>query len=42
MSDWKLKASFSKVFDKVWHKDFLFKLSLNAISGNLLDLLTSF
>ena len=32
----------SKAFDKVWHKGLLFKLSQNGISGNLLDLLSSF
>ena len=32
----------SKAFDKVWHKGFLFKLSQNGISGNLVDLLSSF
>ena len=32
----------SKAFDKVWHKSLLFKLSQNGISGNLLDLLSSF
>ena len=32
----------SKAFDKVWHKVLLFKLLQNGISGNLLDLLSSF
>ena len=32
----------SKAFDKIWHKGLLFKLSQNGISGNLLDLLSSF
>ena len=32
----------SKAFDKVWHKGVLFKLSQNVISGNLLDLWSSF
>ena len=32
----------SKAFDKVWHNGLLFKLSQNGISGNLLDLLSSF
>ena len=32
----------SKAFDKVWKKDLLFKLSQNGISGNLLDLISSF
>ena len=32
----------SKAFGKVWHKGLLFKLSQNDISGNLLDLLSSF
>ena len=32
----------SKAFDKVWHKGLLFKLSKNGISGNLLELLSSF
>ena len=31
-----------KAFDKVWHEGLLFKLSQNGISGNLLDLLSSF
>ena len=32
----------SKVFDKVWHKELLFKLEHIGISGNLLSLLKSF
>ena len=32
----------SKAFDKVWHKGLLFKLSQNGMSGNILDLLSSF
>ena len=32
----------SKAFDKVWHKGLLFRLSQNGISGNFLDLLSSF
>ena len=32
----------SKAFDKVWHKGLLFKLSQKGVSGNLLDLLSSF
>ena len=32
----------SKIFDKIWHKGFLLKLSLNGISGNLLKLLHGF
>ena len=32
----------SKIFDKVWHEDHLFKLKLNAISGNLLNVITNF
>ena len=32
----------SKAFDKVWYKGLLFKLSQNGISGNLLNLLSSF
>ena len=32
----------SKAFCKVWHKGLLFELSQNGISGNLLDLLSSF
>ena len=31
-----------KAFDKVWHKDFIFKLKQNGISGNLLSTLTDF
>ena len=32
----------SKAFDKVWHKDLLFKLKQNSISGNLLNVITNF
>ena len=32
----------SKAFDKVWHKELIFKLSQNGISGNLLDILSDF
>ena len=32
----------SKAFDKVWHKDLIFKLNRNTISGNLLTTLTDF
>ena len=32
----------SKAFDKVWHKDLLFKLKQNGISGNLLNVITDF
>ena len=32
----------SKVFDKMWRNDLLFKLSQNGKSDNLLDLLSSF
>ena len=32
----------SNVFDKVWHKGLLLKLSLNGISGNLLKILRDF
>ena len=32
----------SKAFDKVWHKGLLFKLKLNGISGNLLNVITDF
>ena len=32
----------SKAFHKVWHKELLFKLSQNSISGNLVDLSSSF
>ena len=32
----------SKVFDKVWNKGLLLKLSLNGISGNLLKILRDF
>ena len=31
-----------KAFDKVWHKDLLFKLELMGISGDLLNLMESF
>ena len=32
----------SKAFDKVWHEGLILKLSRNAISGNLLNLLKGF
>ena len=32
----------SKAFDKVWHDGLIFKLKQNGISGNLLNLLSSF
>ena len=32
----------SKAFDKVWHEGLLFKLKLNGISGNLLNVITDF
>ena len=32
----------SKAFDKVWHEGLLFKLKLNGISGNLLNIITDF
>ena len=32
----------SKAFDKVWHKELIFKLSQNSVSGNLLDILYGF
>ena len=32
----------SKAFDKVWHKDIIFKLKQNAISGKLLSVLSDF
>ena len=31
-----------KAFDKVWHKEPIFKLLQNGISGNLLDILSNF
>ena len=31
-----------KFFEKVWHKDFIFKLKQYSISGNLLSILTDF
>ena len=31
-----------KAFDKVWHKDLIFKLKQNGISGNLLNTFTDF
>ena len=40
-----MRANFldiSKIFDKVWHKELLFKLEHIGISGNLLSLLQSF
>ena len=32
----------SKPFDKVWHEGLLFKLKQNGISGQILNLLTSY
>ena len=32
----------SKAFDKVWHKDLVFKLMQNGITGNLLNNLEDF
>ena len=32
----------SKAFDKVWHEGLLFKLKQNGISGQILNLLTSY
>ena len=32
----------SKAFDKVWHKDLVFKLKQNGITGNLLNNLEDF
>ena len=32
----------SKAFDKFWHEGLLFKLKLNGISGNLLNVITDF
>ena len=32
----------SKAFDKVWHESLLFKLKHNEISGQILNLLTSY
>ena len=32
----------SKAFNKVWHEGLLFKLKLNGISGNLLNVITDF
>ena len=37
-----LSLDISKAFNKVWHKGLLLKLSQNGISGNVLDLLSSF
>ena len=39
---WSLILDMSKAFDKVWHKDLIFKLNWNTISGNLLSTLTDF
>ena len=35
-------SDISKVFNKVWHQGFLYKLKQNSISGNLLETLTDF
>ena len=32
----------SKAFDKVWHKDIIFKIKQNGVSGKLLSLLSEF
>ena len=32
----------SKAFDKVWHKDIIFKLKQNSIFGEFLNLLCNF
>ena len=32
----------SKAFDKVWHEDLIFKLKQNGVSGNLINLLSSY
>ena len=32
----------SKAFDKVWHKDLIYKLKQNGISGKLLNLIIDF
>ena len=32
----------SKALDKVWHKDLVFKLKQNGITGNLLNILEDF
>ena len=32
----------SKVFDRVWHKGFLFKLRQNGISGELITIIKNF
>ena len=32
----------SKVFDRVWHEDFLFKLRQNGISGELITIIKIF
>ena len=37
-----LDISISKASDKVWHEGLLFKLKLNGISGNLLNIITDF
>ena len=32
----------SKAFDKIWHKDIIFKIKQNGVSGKLLSLLSEF
>ena len=32
----------SKVFDKVWHQDLIFKLKQNGIQGKMLEILSNF
>ena len=39
---WSFFLDMSKGFGKLWHKDLIFKLKQNRISGNLLSTLTDF
>ena len=38
----KVSLNISKAFDKIWHKDIIFKLIQNDISDDLLNLLSIF
>ena len=39
---WSAFLDISKGFDKVWHKDLIFKIKQNNLSSNLLSTLTDF
>ena len=39
---WGIFINISKAFDKVWHKELLYKLEQNGISGKLFGVITDF